>query len=562
MVIKVEVKDSVKLDCETSIFVDFPYNQSIVDVVRGMSPRHWHKDEKVWELPLKRLPKLYKQLNQHEFKITGDFKDLKEETQMPNIPGFEFKTEPYQHQLEGFQYGMTHDKFLLADEQGLGKTKMVIDIAVAKKLLYGYKHCLIICGVNGLKWNWFEEIKIHSNESAYLIGQRYDKRGNLKVGSGEDKYTDLVNIEDINDYFLILNVEALRDEKLLPKLLEVTKNGHIQMIAVDEIHKCKNPSSQQGKGLLKLEAETMIAMTGTPILNRPLELYVPLKWLGVEKHAFYAFKKHYCIMGGYGGYEVIGYRNMDELQDQLQDTQLRRLKKDVLDLPPKIRVTDYVEMGKKQKKLYKDIRDDLIKELDRVKLTNNPLAQMIRLRQATASSSILTTAFNESAKLDRMEELVDDFIDNGQKVIIYSQWTSVTDEVRRRLSKNKISYAVITGQTSSEINHTFEKKFQEDPNCMVCIGTIGALGTGFTLTAATAEIFLDEPWNMKEKEQAEDRAHRIGTTEPLTIITLLTKDTIDERINELVYKKGMMADMMVDGQIDMSNPEVIDYLLN
>ena len=235
--------------------------------------------------------------------INAKFKDI--------YKNFKFKTKPFQHQIDGFNYGLKSDKWLLGDEQGLGKTKQVIDIAVAKKLAKGYKHCLIICGVNGLKWNWVSEIHTHSDEDAYILGQRV-KGHKVVIGSNEDKYADLEHIEANSSYFIITNVETLRSEKIAAKIAKYCATDVFGIVAIDEIHKCKNPSSQQGKGILKLQPECRIAMTGTPLMNTPLDLYIILKWLGYEKHAFYAFKKHYCNMGGFGGYEIIGYKNLDE----------------------------------------------------------------------------------------------------------------------------------------------------------------------------------------------------------------------------------------------------------
>ena len=194
--------------------------------------------------------------------------------------------------MDGLKYGLEHDKWLLGDEQGLGKTKQIIDLACIKKKENGYKHCLIICGVNGLKWNWQNEISIHSNETGYIIGQRL-KNNKIIIGSNKDKAYDLDNIDKINDYFLITNVESLRDDAILTKLIKLCKSGEISMIAADEVHKMKNPSSQQGKAFLKLQAPQMVAMTGTPLMNTPLDLYIILKWLGYETHSFYLFKNHY-----------------------------------------------------------------------------------------------------------------------------------------------------------------------------------------------------------------------------------------------------------------------------
>ena len=294
-------------------------------------------------------------------------------------------------------------------------------------------------------------------------------------------------------------------------------------------------------------------------MNNPLDLYVPLKWLGYEKHSFYSFKNHYCIMGGYGGYQVMGYRHLDQLKEQFEDIMLRRLKKDVLDLPEKIYTTEYVEMTLKQSKIYKEVYQETKQNIDLVKSAVNPLAEMIRLRQATDYTGILSSTIQESAKLERLDELLEEIIANGNKAIIFSNWTSMTNPTFERYKQ--YNPAIITGEVKNRVEQ--EKKFMEDDTCKIIIGTTGAMGTGLTLTAATYVIFLDEPWNRAIREQAEDRAHRIGTKENINIIFLLCKGTIDERIHELVEKKGLMADALVDGKININDKsELVDFLLS
>ena len=474
--------------------------------------------------------------------------------------GFTFKTKPFQHQIDGFNYGLNNDRWLLGDEQGLGKTKQVIDIAVAKKLQKGYKHCLIICGVNGLKWNWVNEIHTHSDEDAWILGQRW-KAGKKVIGSMNDRIEDLKSLNKIEPYFLVTNVETLRNEDFVKELQKLCKNNTIGLVAIDEIHKCKNPSSQQGKGILKIQPECRIAMTGTPLMNTPFDLFIILKWLGYEKHPFYAFKKHYGVFGGYGGYECVGYRYLDELQAQLDEIMLRRLKNDVLDLPEKTHITEYVEMTPKQAQIYKEVTAAIKMNIDQIKMENNPLAELIRMRQATGYTGILSSTVKESAKLDRMEELVDEALDNGKQVVIFSNWTQMTDAIWDKFNKKGWQLGRITGQTNDADRQQIVELFQNG-FVRVLVGTIGAMGTGLTLTAGTVEIFMDEPWNRANKEQAEDRCHRVGTKENVTIYTLVCKDTIDERINELVERKGMMADALVDGKIAIDKGQLLDFLIN
>lgn len=561
--ITIEIRKANRANGDYSMFVSFPYDTRIIDIIREFPTRYWCPDTKEWEVPALKIDELMDKLIDYPVDLIGQELLVAEQVEAPK--DFEFKTKPFNHQIVGFNYGLNHTRWLLGDEQGLGKTKQVIDIAVAKKLQYGYKHCLIVCGVNGLKWNWREEIKTHSNESSHILGQKI-KKGKISIGSTQDKIHDLDTLlaspETILDYFIITNVESLRNEEIVSKLSELCNNKIIGLIAADEVHKMKNPTSQQGKGFLKLCAENEIAMTGTPLMNTPLDLYIILKWLGYEKHSFYAFKNHHCIMGGYGGYEVVGYKNMAELQEQLDVLMLRRLKEDVLDLPEKTYIDEYVEMKGKQEQIYKEVTMEIKANIDQISIAPNPLAELIRMRQATGYTGILSSTIKESAKLDRMEELVDDAVENGKKVVIFSNWTQITDVIMDRLSVKGYEPVIITGQTPDASRQAYVNYFQNEPKCKVIVGTTGAMGTGLTLTAGTVEIFLDEPWSKALKDQAEDRCHRIGQNNNVTIYTLITKNTIDERIHELVEEKGALSDAIIDGKITKDKMELLQFLLS
>ena len=573
--INIEIADSKKCNGKYSLFITFDYNSAIIDVIHEFPTREWDKATKTWELPFNQLGKVVDKLSNYDITISGKYIELEtSEVEIP--PYFKFKTKPFEHQLAGVKYGLNHDKWLLGDEQGLGKTKQVIDIAEIKQV----KHCLIVCCVNGLKWNWRNEVHTHSDDDAWILGQRTNKSGRVVIGSNADRYDDLMRIDEL-PRFIITNVETLRykvktgrkikkivkrkeqwvDEYRYPiteRLQELCDSGDIDMIAVDEFHKCKNPEADQTEQLLSLHAPTQIAMTGTPLMNKPVDLYAPLHWLGYEKHTFWQFKYHYCHLGGFSGTEVVGYKHLEEITDTLDTMMLRRLKDDVLDLPEKTYINEYVEMGKKQTTLYNMVRDGI--DVSQLKMANNPLAELIRLRQATGNPEIVSVDVGENAKFDRMEELVDDAIENGKKVVIFSNWTQVTDRVLIRL--NKYNPATITGKVKDSDTQLQKDKFQEDDTCKVIVGTIGKMGTGYTLTAGSVVIFLDEPWNMALKEQATDRCHRIGQENNITIYTLLCKNTIDERINDIVEKKGQMANILIDGTIEGDKNALINYLLS
>lgn len=569
--ITINIDKSNKCNGDYSLFLSFPYDMAIVNAVREMPTRYWNADTKEWEVPFKKLADIIAMFgDKYEIEINADNAECFVETKVEMPAGYQFKTAPFNHQIEGFKYGLNHNKWLLGDEQGLGKTKQVIDIAIAQKNLKGYKHCLIVCGVNGLKWNWKNEVETHSDEQSYILGQKVvtKKRGGgrlITIGSNADKLADAERLDEITEYFIITNVETLRDERIADELAARCKDGTIGVVAIDEIHKCKNASSQQGRGILKIDADYKVAMTGTPLMNNPLDLYIILKWLGYEKHSYYAFRNHHCMMGGFGGHEIVGYKNLGELQEQLNDVMLRRLKSEVLDLPEKTFVDEYVDMTTKQARIYREVTDDIKNNIDQIKIAPNPLAELIRLRQATGYTGILSSTIQESAKLDRMEELVEDAVENGQKVIIFSNWTQMTDVIFERLSDvrtHNYDIGIITGQTNDTDRQSIVDRFQNDDNCKVIIGTIGAMGTGLTLTSGRVMIFMDMPWNRALYDQAVDRFHRIGQSDNVTVYNIMCKNTIDERINEIVRLKGEMSDALVDGHVVGDKSRLVDYLLN
>lgn len=570
--ILIDIRKSNKLkDSEYSAFIKFDYNSKIVDAIRELPFRYYNPSETEWEVPTNKVEYLINKLKEFDIKICGKITIFEDKNTNIGLPeGFEFKTKPFSHQLEGVEYGLKYDRWFLGDEQGLGKSKQVIDIAVARKVMYGYRFCLIVCGVNTLKWNWINEIHTHSKEDAYILGQRR-KGTKIRIGSTKDKLEDLKLMYDIKEphpYFIITNVESFRDKNIADTISDLCKKGIIGMCAADEMHKMKNPTAQQTKGFLKCLPYCRIGMTGTPLMNSPMDLYVILKWLGYESHAFYSFKQHYCVMGGYGGYEIVGYKNLDQLTAQVREIMLRRLKSEVLDLPEKIYVDEIVEMEGKQAVMYKEVEAGLKADYINgdIDLTN-PLSALIRLRQTTGYPGILSDEITESAKLDRMGEIVENCISNDEKVIIFSNWTQMTDAILQVLHTKlkligRLEPAVITGNTNDSDRQQIVDRFQNNDVCRVIVGTIGAMGTGLTLTAATTVIFVDEPWNKALFDQAVDRAHRIGQKNNITIYSIMCKDTIDERIHNLIYKKGAMSDAIIDGKVVGNKNEVFNYLLN
>ena len=554
--IKIKFDFSQKLSYKQSLYIKGDYNSNILDVIHSFQTRYYHRNSKLWECKIDYFPIILDKLKFEDIQICGEVpKKFEKYLKMLDIYDeqdalYSSRTKPFEHQMDSFKYALTHNKFLLGDEQGLGKTKQALDIAVARK--HKMRHCLIVCGVNNLKWNWYKEVEIHTNEKAHILGSRINRKGKTVIGSSAERLADLKQIHD--EYFLITNIETLRDKSIQSQIKKMCSDGIIGMTIIDEIHKCKNSQSKQGKAIHCCCSYYRLALTGTPLMNNPVDLYNVLKWLEVENHSLTYFKNLYCEMGGFGGYEIIGYKNLDHLENSLNKNMLRRRKEEVLDLPPKIYTDELLDLDSSQDKLYRDVTNQIIEDIDRIMLLPNPLTELIRLRQVTSNPNILSSKNITNVKYDRILDILESTTD---KVIIFSNWTKVINPLYIKLSSLGYNPALVTGESKDPILEM--NKFQSDNTCKVILGTTPALGTGYTLTAANTVIFIDEPWSKAIKDQAEDRCHRIGTKGTVNIITLICKDTIDERIHQIIKDKGELSDRIVDGKA--VQPSDIKFLI-
>ena len=192
----------------------------------------------------------------------------------------------------------------------------------------------------------------------------------------------------------------------------------------------------------------------------------------------------------------------------------------------------------------------------------------MRLRQVNGSPEIVdknlkidSSYISKNAKLKRLLEILEEIHERGEKVIVFSNWVEPLRTLYKFVSK-KYKTCCYTGTMSTEDREKNKRVFQNNPEYTVMVGTIGAMGTSHTLTAANNVIFFDEPWTATDKAQAEDRAHRAGTSKSVNIITILSKDTIDDRVHDIVYGKDCVAGYIVDGKLDIhNNPELFDKLL-
>lgn len=546
------MKVKITLRSSKTCNIAFTYNASLVAITKTIPGRVWDGNNSVWTIPIAHLEdaiKLYQSKNV-EVQLAPDVRIALTQLQNKNallakkvqakpldfnLRDLTYKTTPFNHQFEGIERALQSDNLLLADDMGLGKTLMSITTACIRKSKYNVKKALIICGINSVKYNWQQEIKLHSNEyGTVFAGKNTSERLELLEAWIQDKDTN---------YFGIINIESLQKPEILDLLAKSCKKGTIGMVIIDEIHKCKNPTSIRGKAIHKLNSTYKLGLTGTPIMNRVEELYNILKWLGATTMTFTQYKQYYCSFGGFLNREIIGYKNLEHLRNILNNCMLRRRKEDVLDLPEKLYKTEYLELDKSSMKLYMNIRQELIKKIDEIILDSNPLNKLLRLRQLTAG-----LLDDNNVKFDRVLEILEEAKLNKRKVIIFSQWKSVVDALKDYLEVECIEPLVIDGTVKAEERQAIVNKFQQTQGFKVIIGTIGAMGTGLTLNTAETVIFLDKAWTPADNKQAEDRAHRIGTKHNVNIISLLCKDTIDEYIENMLIEKQDLFNSVVEGK--------------
>jgi len=591
--------------------ISFKYDPNVVYHIKNVPGRRWNPDRKIWTIPKDKLGFL---LSQFKGTVYESIVSIKSEEDLnvnatieatANIPDIDTSkipfyvkegATPYNHQLDFMKWSLDRQMkgnkggFILADDQGLAKTAEVMNLAVYNKKQYKFKHCLVICCINSSKYNWKRDIEEHTRgkERPYILGTRLKRNGDEKSDTGgSEKLEDLKLMRKYGNkkadklpFFIILNIEAIRYKSgknypIADRIIELIQSGEINMIAVDEIHKNASPSSLQGKQLLRIKKATgnkaeWIPMSGTPITKNPTDVFLPLKLVnGHNFSSYYTWCKEFCVYGGYGGYEVMGYKNIPRLKVMLQSNMLRRLKDDVLDLPPKIRYTEYVENSPYQNKLADQIAYGIRSRRSEIVGSLNPLTQFLRLRQVNGNPELVDDKcdvdgkdyIKNNAKLKRLLELLDEIHERNEKVIVFSNWVESLRTLYKFVSK-RYNTCCFTGTMKSEDREKHKKAFQENPKYTVILGTIGALGTTHTLTAARNVIFYDSPWNPSDKEQAEDRAYRIGTKYSVNIYTLVSKNTIDERVENILYRKDSVSKYIVDNKLDIRNhPELFDMLL-
>lgn len=439
-------------------------------------------------------------------------------------------TNLFKHQKEGIEFMIENKKVILADSMGLGKTKQAI-IASGSTSSRGI---LIICPAS-LKINWEREIHIEYPDDEVVI-----------VQSGPE-----MNIE--SPVWLIINYDMLF--KYFDQLKKLVDEAKIETVILDESHYIKGKSIRAKITLALVEnALQVYCLTGTPVMNRPIELFNQLRAishpLGKDRTVY---GKRYC--GAYlktinrrgkpplRFWEEGGASRLPELKEYIKSVFLRRTKEDVMDLPEKIISTLTYDLTKEQQIEYKEAwnaylawietHPDAERDIENIKNAQ----QLIELGKLKQVCSL--------AKVSRIVDDVENAVEQGEKVIIFSQYKNTIHTIKDSLDKRNIGRAILTGENNAEERQKAVDDFQTDPEVKVFIANIKAGGVGITLTAASIVIFADMDWSPEIHNQAMDRAHRIGQTGTVNVYYYVAKDTVEEQIVELLSQKKDIINQLV-----------------
>lgn len=474
-----------------------------------------------------------------------------------NITSFDNKTikvpQKYQtilrpYQVEGFNWLTTMSKYgfggILADDMGLGKTLQII--VLLESIKSKDKVSLVVCPAT-LIYNWQDEVAKFTDtlKVTCIVG---NKNQRLKL------------IKDLNNFDLVItSYDYIRRD------YNDYQDYSFEYLILDEAQNIKNQKTKNAHSVKEIKGKHRLALTGTPIENSLAELWSIFDFLMPN----YLFTYNHFA----DTFEKPIVKDKDEtmvkrLKQLVSPFILRRTKKEVLDnLPDKIERNYKISFSEEENKIYlanlAQISSELqnvlnLETIDKFKI----LAMMTRLRQLCCDQRILyPDTKNISSKMQACLDLIRTAKQEGNKVLLFSSFTSTLDLIEEQLRKEDITYYVLTGSTSKIKRHQLVNAFQDDDTDVFLI-SLKSGGTGLNLTAASIVIHFDPWWNMSAQAQATDRAYRIGQTKNVLVYKLIMKNSIEEKIQELQEKKQNLSDTFVEGNqgtvVSMSKEDILN----
>ena len=455
-----------------------------------------------------------------------------------NLPKINGKLRDYQ--VEGFNFLKILSKYnlggILADDMGLGKTLEIITLLLSDETELP---SLVVCP-KSLVFNWLNEFEKFDGktEVVCIIGNQ-NSRHNIENKIGNKKTV----------YIIAYNT--------LSNDLDYLSNINFNYIILDEAQYIKNVSANKTKSVKQLNGIHKFALTGTPIENNIIDLWSIFDFIMPDYlESVDNFKSKYMASDSY----------VDKVKIKVTPFILRRKKEDVLkDLPPKLERIISVDMTNTQRKLYDAYKLEANKAMEVGNGAFEMLPYITRLRQICVDpSTYLENYEGGSGKTDEILGLIDEYISNGHRILIFSSFVQALNIIEVNLNNKDIKYFKITGDTDSKVRLDLVNEFNENEKIKVFLISLKAGGTGLNLVGADTVIHMDPWWNVSAENQATDRAHRIGQKRTVEVIKVVCEESIEQRVIELQNIKKDLVDRVIakdDSSITGFTLEDINYIL-
>ncbi|VAX35231.1 hypothetical protein MNBD_UNCLBAC01-1689 [hydrothermal vent metagenome] len=446
------------------------------------------------------------------------------------------KANLYPYQKEGVNFALFKKSAIIADEMGLGKTLQAITVALLKKELFNIEKVLIVCPAS-LKEQWKREIERFTDEAVTVIaGPKWVR---------QDVYTNN------SDFFKVTNYEAvLRDNLVIGRY-------NPDLIILDEAQRIKNFETKTAQAIKSIPHKQSLVITGTPLENKLEDLYSIIQFVDSEMFApLWEFAAGHFILKKNKKNKIFGYRNLNAIHEKLKSIVIRRRKEEVLkDLPEQVTNNYYIELTAEQLEIHQGYLRSLLPLLSKKFLTPMDVRRiqqlMTSMRMVCDSTYLIDRKTNLSPKLTELETILKDVVlENKRKVVLFTEWTTMTFLIGKVLSELGIPFVEFTGKVPVKKRGKLIEEFNENPDCKVFLAT-EAGGVGLNLQSADCVINFELPWNPAKLNQRIGRVMRIGQkSKCVNVINLIAKQSIEEKIQAGIHLKQQLFDGVFDGKID------------
>jgi SNF2 family DNA or RNA helicase len=467
---------------------------------------------------------------------------------IPSRLRYTYKTEPFAHQKRALKkLVLLKGQAGLLMEMGTGKTKVAIDWAGIGFYNFDVRRVLVVAPLSVLGV-WPRQIRQHSGAPArvFRLTGSTDRRVQMLKRITNAPSDELLT-------YIIINYEGIWRETDEGSIRDLLVRWKPDLVIWDECHRLKSPTSKQSRAayVISQSARYRLGLTGTHITKSPLDVFGQFRSINdkVFGSNWYHFRNTYGVWGGFGKFQLRGYRHLRTLITRVRANSFRVKKEDCLDLPEKLFQTVPVTLSEKAEKLYREMAKQMIIEIEDTHATAAIiLVKLLRLSQITSGfvkdidGNI--KVFDES-KLNTCMDLVDDLLEEDHKVVIFVRFRQDIERIKDKLLARKVQHAILSGSVPVAKRDSLVARFQSDPDLKVFIAQVQAGSLGIDLTAADTAIFYSLDYNAANYWQAQDRIHRIGQTRKVTYYHMVVPRSIDQIVLQTLKEKGDLAQTII-----------------